>query len=42
MRYVHLPPEHKREAVRKLELYNMEQMFAVREGRVESPQKLPQ
>ena len=28
MRYVHPTPEHKREAVRKLEQFNMEQTFA--------------
>ncbi len=42
MRYVHPTPEHKREAVRKLERYNVEQMFAMHEGQLESPQKSPQ
>jgi integrase len=39
MRYVHPTPEHKTEAVRKLEKFNAEQMFAMHENRVGSPQK---
>ena len=42
MRYVHPTPEHKQEAVRKLERYNVEQVFALYEGKPESPQKSPQ
>jgi integrase len=42
MRYVHPTPEHKREAVRKLERYNVEQAFALHERQLESPQKSPQ
>ena len=42
MRYVHPTPEHKREAVRKLERYNVDQAFAMHEGRLESPQESPQ
>ena len=38
MRYVHPTPEHKQEAVRKLERYNVEQVFALYEGKPESPQ----
>lgn len=41
MRYVHPTPEHKREAVRKLEQFNAEQLFAQYE-RQRSPQKSPQ
>ena len=41
MRYVHPTPEHKREAVRKLEQFNVQQTFAQFEG-AESPQKSPQ
>jgi integrase len=41
MRYVHPTPEHKREAVRKLEQFNVAQVFAQYE-RSESPQKSPQ
>jgi integrase len=41
MRYVHPTPEHKREAVRKLEQFNIAQVFAHFE-RGESPQKSPQ
>jgi integrase len=41
MRYVHPTPEHKREAVRKLEQFNAEQLFA-RFERKGSPQKSPQ
>jgi integrase len=33
MRYVHPTPEHKREAVQKLEQFNVEQVFALYEGR---------
>jgi hypothetical protein len=39
MRYVHPTPEHKRKAVTKLEKFNAEQMIAVYENRVGSPQK---
>ena len=42
MRYIHPTPEHKREAVRKLERFNVEQLFALYEGRWGSPQKSPQ
>ena len=42
MRYVHPTPEHKREAVKKLERFNAEQVFALYENAVESPQKSPQ
>ena len=42
MRYVHPTPEHKREAVQKLERYNTEQVFATYETRSGSPQKSPQ
>lgn len=42
MRYVHPTPEHKREAVRKLERFNVEQVFAMYEGPSQSPQKSPQ
>jgi integrase len=42
MRYVHPTPEHKREAVRKLEDYNRNQVFALYEPAVGSPQKSPQ
>lgn len=42
MRYIHPTPEHKREAVRKLEQYNVEQVFASYEAAKESPQKSPQ
>jgi integrase len=41
IRYVHPTPEHKREAVRKLEQFNAEQLFAQYERRG-SPQKSPQ
>lgn len=41
MRYVHPTPEHKREAVRKLERFNAEQSFAAFE-QMQSPQKSPQ
>ena len=40
MRYMHPTPEPKREAVRKLEQFNIEQMFAQCE-RHKSPQKSP-
>jgi len=42
MRYVHPTPEHKREAVRKLEDYNRNQVFALYEPHLGSPQKSPQ
>ncbi len=42
MRYVHPTPEHKREAVDKLERFNIEQVFAMHENRSGSPQKSPQ
>ena len=42
MRYVHPTPEHKQEALRKLERFNVEQVFAMHEKRQESPQKSPQ
>jgi integrase len=42
MRYVHPTPEHKREAVRKLEDYNRNQVFALYEPVAGSPQKSPQ
>jgi hypothetical protein len=42
MRYVHPTPEHKREALRKLERFNVEQVFAMHANRQESPQKSPQ
>ncbi len=42
MRYVHPTPEHKREAVRKLERYNLEQVFARYDTGPGSPQKSPQ
>ena len=41
-RYVHPTPEHKKEAVRKLEKFNAEQLIAMYENRVGSPQKSPQ
>lgn len=41
MRYVHPTPKHKREAMRKLEQFNIEQSSA-QSGRWESPQKSPQ
>src|SRR5437870_3383098 len=41
MRYVHPTPEHKLEAVRKLEQFNAEQLFALYEQKG-SPQKSPQ
>lgn len=42
MRYVHPTPEHKQEAVHKLERFNVEQVFAIHERPGESPQKSPQ
>ena len=42
MRYIHPTPEHKQEAARKLERFNLEHMFAMYEGRGQSPQKSPQ
>jgi len=42
MRYVHPTPEHKLEAMRKLEKFNAEQVIAMYENRVGSPQKSPQ
>jgi integrase len=42
MRYVHPTPEHKQEAVRKLERFNVEQVFAMQEKQSGSPQKSPQ
>ena len=42
MKYVHPTPEHKREAVAKLERFNAEQVLAQYEERSGSPQKSPQ
>ena len=42
MRYVHPTPEHKRDAVQRLERYNTEQVFAWYETRLGSPQKSQQ
>jgi integrase len=42
MRYVHPTPEHKQEAVRKLERYNRDQVFDLFEPKFGSPQKSPQ
>jgi integrase len=42
MRYVHPTPEHKQEAVRKLEKFNAEQVIALYESRAGYPQKSPQ
>ena len=42
IRYVHPTPEHKRDAVRKLEDYNRGQVFALYEPNLGSPQKSPQ
>ena len=42
MRYVHPTPEHKRNAVEKLEQFNLDQTFAMYEKRQGSPQKSPQ
>ena len=41
MRYVHPTPEHKQEAVRKLERFNAEQVFAVYETPDGVPTKVP-
>ncbi len=41
MRYVHPTPEHKREAVRKLERYNIEQVFGLYETGHRGPHKIP-
>ena len=41
LRYVHPTPEHKREAVRKLEQFNAEQLFTSYEQHSGSPQKSP-
>lgn len=42
MRYVHPTPEHKQLAVRKLEQFNVDQVFASFDKLSESPQKSPQ
>lgn len=42
MRYVHPTPEHKQEAVRKLERFNVEQVFAMHVDVSGSPQESPQ
>lgn len=42
MRYVHPTPQHKQEAVKKLERYNQDQVFALYEQGQGSPQKSPQ
>jgi site-specific recombinase XerD len=42
MQYVHPTPEHKQEAVRKLEKFNAEQVIAMYENRVGAPRKSPQ
>ena len=44
LRYVHPTPEHKQEAVKKLEQFNVEQVFALYEKQQQSgsPQKSPQ
>lgn len=41
MRYVHPTPEHKRQAVNKLEQFNVEQVFALYENREGVPTKVP-
>ncbi len=41
MRYVQPTPEHKQEAVRKLERFNVEQVFAMHERPGEVPTKVP-
>jgi integrase len=41
MRYVHPTPEHKRQAVQKLEEFNVEQVFALYENREGGPHKSP-
>lgn len=38
----HPTPEHKQEALRKLERFNVEQVFAMHEKQSGSPQKSPQ
>jgi len=42
MKYVHPTPQHKKEAVKKLEQYNQDQVFALYEQSQGSPQKSPQ
>lgn len=42
MRYVHPTPEHKKEALRKLERFNVEQVLALHEKREGVPTKSPQ
>ena len=42
MRYVHPTPEHKKEALRKLERFNVEQVFALQEKRRGVPTQSPQ
>ena len=42
IKYVHPTPEHKREALNKLERFNAAQLFAACEKRSGSPQKSPQ
>jgi integrase len=42
MKYVHPTPEHKREAVNKLEHFNIKQVFAMHENLSGSPQESPQ
>jgi integrase len=42
MRYVHPTQKHKQEAAQKLERYNQDQVFALYESSVGSPQKSPQ
>jgi site-specific recombinase XerD len=42
MRYVHPTPEHKQEAIRKLERFSAEQAFAMHEKQLGSPQNSPQ
>jgi hypothetical protein len=41
MRYVHPTPEHKQQAVRKLEQFNVDQVFASFEKAVGVPTKVP-
>src|SRR5689334_18122076 len=41
MRYVHPTPQHKVEAVNKLQRYNAEQLIAIYEPKGQSPQKVP-
>ena len=38
MRYIHATPEHKQEAFRKLERFNVDQVFAIQEKQSGSPQ----